>query len=90
VANLNYPEGFLPPGRELVHSFKVKHWSEHGVANLKRLTMDEPLVVAFQILLIVGDAEVGVSSPFIKEVDVITPDLVLCNFVIGHNMQRGG
>jgi hypothetical protein len=56
--------------------------SEHEVTYLKRSVADELLMIALQGLLILSNTEDGTLPPFIEEVNILMPDLIMRGFVV--------
>jgi hypothetical protein len=84
---LCHPERTLPAGGKLVCIFMGKYAPEHQIVHLELPTMHEPLVIAPERLAVPCISESCLSSSFVDEVDIITPELVLCGFVVCLNMR---
>jgi hypothetical protein len=59
-----------------------EHAPEHQVIHLELPATHEPLVTASKRLMVPCISDNCLSSSLIDEVDVITPKLVLCGFII--------
>jgi hypothetical protein len=79
---LCHSEGTLPVGGELVHSFTGKNVPEHQIVHLKLPTTHEPLVIAPERLSVPCILNNCLPSSLIYEINIITPELVLCGFVV--------
>jgi hypothetical protein len=82
VAYLGHTEGALPVGGELVSSFSSEHPPEQQIIHLEHSAAHEPLLVAFECLTVPCIFNSRLSSSFIDEVDILTPELVLCGFIV--------
>jgi hypothetical protein len=75
--------GREPPCRgELVCAFTGEYSPELHIAHLELPAMHEPLVIALECLTVPCISDNYLPSLLIDEVDIITPELVLCGFVI--------
>jgi hypothetical protein len=82
VADLDHSEGALPVGGELVSTISSEHSLEHQIIHLELSATHEPLLVVFECLAVPCIFYSRLSSSLIDEVDIFTPELVLCGFVI--------
>jgi hypothetical protein len=67
------------PWGELVQAFSGKYVLEHQIVHLKLPTLHKPLVEAPEHLAVLCISESCLPSYFIDEVNIITPELVLCD-----------
>jgi hypothetical protein len=79
---LGHADEALPAGGELVSSFSSEHPPEHQIIHLELSAAHEPLLVAFECLAVPCIFNSRLPSLFINEVDILTPELVLCSFVV--------
>jgi hypothetical protein len=84
--NFCYPERTLPAGGELVQAFSGKYAPEHQIVHLELPTLQKPLVIALEHLAVQRILESCLPSCLIDQVNVITPELVLCGFIVCFNM----
>jgi hypothetical protein len=78
-----------PPSRgEFVHTFKGECAPEHQVTHLELPATHIPLVIALKRLMISCILDSCLPSSLIDEVDVITPELVLHDFIVCLNTGR--
>jgi hypothetical protein len=82
AADLDHSEGALPVGGELVSTISSEHPLEHQIIHLELSAMHEPLLVVFECLAVPCIFYSRLSSSLIDEVDIFTPELVLCGFVV--------
>jgi hypothetical protein len=82
AAYLGHVEGALLVGGELVSSFSIEHLPEHQIVYLSLSTVHEQLLVMFECLVVPCIFNSRLPSSFIDKVDILTPELVLCSFVI--------
>jgi hypothetical protein len=82
AADLCHSEGTIPVEGELVHFLTGKNVPEHQIVHLELPTIHEPLVIVLEHLTVSCILESCLPSSLIDEVDIITPELVLCGFVI--------
>jgi hypothetical protein len=82
VVDLSHSKGTLLAGGELVHFLTGKNVSEHQIIHLELPTMYGPLVIAQERLTTLCILESCFSSSLINEVNIITPELVLCDLVM--------
>jgi hypothetical protein len=82
AADLGHSEGTLPAGGELVSTLSSEHLPEHQIFHLELFATHELLLVAFECLAVPCIFYSRLSSSLIDEVDIFTPELVLCFFVI--------
>jgi hypothetical protein len=82
VAYLAHAEGALPAEEELISSFSSEHPLEHQIVHLELSTAHEPLLVAFECLVVPCIFNSRLSSSFIDEADILTSELVLRGFVV--------
>jgi hypothetical protein len=79
---LGHTEGDLPAGGELVSSFSSEHPSEHQIVHLELSAAYEPLLAVLECMAVSCIFNSRLSSSFIDKVDILTPELVLCGFVV--------
>jgi hypothetical protein len=79
----------LPVGGELVCTFTGKYAPEHQIVHLELPTIHKLLVIAPKHLAVPCILERCLPSSFFDEVDIITLNLVLRNFIVCLN-TRGG
>jgi hypothetical protein len=82
AAYLGHVEGALSTGGEIVSSFSSEHPPEHQIVHLELSAAHEPLLVAFECLAVLCIFNSRLPSSFINEVDILTPELVLHDFVV--------
>jgi hypothetical protein len=79
---LGHAEGALPADGELVSSLSSEHPPEHQIVFLELSAAHEPLLIAFECLTAPCIFNIRLSSPFIDEVNILAPELVLCGFIV--------
>jgi hypothetical protein len=82
VVDLCYPKGTLPVGGEFVCPFMGEYALEHHVTHLELPATHELLVIALERPTVLRVSHSCLPSSLIDEVDVITPKLVLCSFIV--------
>jgi hypothetical protein len=82
VAYLGHTTGALLAGGELVSSFSSEHLPEHQIVHLELSGAHEPLLVAFECLVVPCILNSRLPSSFIDKVDILAPELVLRGFVV--------
>jgi hypothetical protein len=88
AANMCHMEGTLAAGGELVCTFTGEYASEDQVIHLELPAMYELLVIALEHLKVLCILDSCLPSLLVDEVNIITPELVLCGFVVC--LDRGG
>jgi hypothetical protein len=82
LAHLRYPEGIFQAGEKFVHALPVKHPLEDKTIHLELSSLHEPLMVAPERLPVACIFNSGLLSSLVDHVDIITPELVLCDFIV--------
>jgi hypothetical protein len=90
AANMCHMEGTLAAGGELVCTFTGEYASEDQVIHLELPATHELLVIALEHLKVLCILDSCLPSLLVDEVDIITPELVLCGFVICLDTGGGG
>jgi hypothetical protein len=85
---LGYPVGTFLAGGKFVHALPTKHPPEDQIIHLELLASHEPLVVAPEHLPVVCIFNSSLPSSLVDQVDILTPELVLRDFVICLDTQR--
>jgi hypothetical protein len=86
---LSHPKGTLLVGGELVCAFTGKYEPEHQIVHLELQTMHKSLVIAPERLTVPCILDGYLSSLLVDEIDIITPELVLRDFIVCLDMGRG-
>jgi hypothetical protein len=81
-AHLGYSEGTFLAGGKFVHALPVKHPPEDQIIHLELPSSHEPLVVALERLPVACIFNSKLSSLLVDQVDILTPELVRCGFVV--------
>jgi hypothetical protein len=87
-AHLSYPEGTFPAGGKFVHVLPVKHPPEDQIIHLELSASHKPLVVVPERLPVACIFNSRLPSLLIDQVDIPTPKLILCGFVVCLDTQR--
>jgi hypothetical protein len=82
AADLGHLEGALLAGGVLVSTLSSEHPLEHQIFHLELSAMHEPLLLAFECLVVPCIFDSRLSSSLINEVDIFTSELVRRGFVI--------
>jgi hypothetical protein len=84
-AHLRYPKVTFQAGEKFVHALPVKHPPEDKIIHLELSSLHEPLMVASECLSVACIFNSRLPSSLIDHVDIITPELVLCDFIVCHD-----
>jgi hypothetical protein len=87
-AHLCYSVGTFPTGGKFVHALLAMHPPEDQIIHLELPTSHKSLVVAPERLLVACIFNSSLPSSHIYQVDILTPELVLCGFVVCLYTQR--
>jgi hypothetical protein len=79
---LGHSKWALPVKGELVSTLSSEHPPDHQIFHLELSATHEPLLVAFECLVVPCIFYSRLLSSLIDEVDIFIPELVLCGFVI--------
>jgi hypothetical protein len=79
---LGHAKGALPAGGELVSSLLSEHPLGHQIIHLELSAAHKPLLVTFDCLAVPCIFNSRLPSSFIDEVDILTTELVLRDFVV--------
>jgi hypothetical protein len=82
VTDLGHSKGALPARGELVSTLLSEHLPEHQIVHLELSATYEPLLVAFECLVVPYIFYSRLSSSLINQVDIFMPELVLCDFIV--------
>jgi hypothetical protein len=82
MTNLCHPKRTLPAGGEHVCAFTGKYAPKHQIIYLELSTLHKLLVIAPERLVVPCILESCLPSLFVDEIDIITPEPVLHDFVV--------
>jgi hypothetical protein len=82
VGTLRLPGRDLPSRGKFVHALPTMHPPEDQIIHLELPASHEPLVVVPELLPVACIFNSSLPSSLIEQVDILTPELVLCGFVI--------
>jgi hypothetical protein len=87
-AHLGYPEETFPTEEKLVQALSGKHPPEDQAIHLELPVSHKLLVVAPERLPVACIFNSRLPSSPIDQVDILTPELVLCGFVVCLDTER--
>jgi hypothetical protein len=82
ATDLGHSEGALPVEGELVSTLSGEHPPEHRIIHLELSATHEPLLVAFECLVVPCIFDSRLPSFLIDEVDIFMLELVLRGFIV--------
>jgi hypothetical protein len=85
---LGYPVGTFPAGGKFVYALLAKHPPKDQIIHLELPASHELLAVALERLLVACIFNSSLPSSFIDQVDILTPELFLRDFIVCLYTQR--